>query len=83
MLDGCTARFCFRWLAAGWLELGRPRDAQAVLRAWESREPNEPAIPELLAAAADQLARSVRIDEAETCELPASRSTAGRPLATS
>jgi tetratricopeptide (TPR) repeat protein len=82
MLDGCTARFCFRWLAAGWLELGRPRDAQAVLRAWESREPHEPAIAELSADAAAQLARSVRIDEAESCELPTSRSTTGRPLTT-
>ncbi len=83
MLDGCTARFCFRWLAAGWLELGRPRDAQAVLRAWESREPNELTIADLAAAAAEQLARSVRIDEAESCELPTSRSISGRPLTTS
>lgn len=83
MLDGCTARFCFRWLAAGWLELGRPRDAQAVLRAWEGREPNEPELAELSTAAAEQLARSMRIDSAESCESSSYHTVASQPVSLS
>jgi tetratricopeptide (TPR) repeat protein len=68
MLDGCQTTFCFRWLAAGWLQLGRPRDAQSVLRAWQAVEPDHPLLTQLAAEAAGQVARSMRIDDVDGAE---------------
>jgi tetratricopeptide (TPR) repeat protein len=65
MLDGCQARFCFRWLVAGWLALERPREAQSALRAWQAVDANQPEIADLADQANEQLSRSVRVDSAD------------------
>jgi tetratricopeptide (TPR) repeat protein len=81
MLDGCQTTFCFRWLAAGWLELGRPRDAMSVLRAWQAIEERHPMLAELSEVAAAQLARSLRVDAADQGDSEATHARSAAPSA--
>ncbi|MCI0361129.1 MAG: hypothetical protein L0211_21830, partial [Planctomycetaceae bacterium] len=84
MLDGCRERFCLRWLAASWLAMERPLDAQAALRLWQDADPQneelasfQEQLADLLAGlasdAAAEVPEPIRVDDAAPGVTPPSK----------